>query len=112
MDNLDQSMEMSLHEEGNLGMGWSDNLESIEGGVWGGEPWDDDEEAEPVPSSVHYGRGKNDRLHSLSDPQQNWTNFSGEKVGWKFHDKPHFLRGIYVDGWQEMENDDEGISNK
>jgi len=38
--------------------------------------------------------------------RQHWTEHSGEKIGWIFHDKPQLRKGKWIDGWHKMTNED------
>lgn len=83
---------LSVHEEDEAG--WN-NVESDQE-EWGHLSWDDDPDL---------GSFAQDRDNTLSDDGRHWTEFSGEKVGWKFYDKPQYYRGALVDGWQEMKDE-------
>lgn len=39
-----------------------------------------------------------------SPAARQWAAYSGEHIGWRFHEKPHFVRGSFVDGWQPIDD--------
>ena len=60
-----------------------------------------DEMDEPISTKPDYG----DTDQSDDDNDRRWTEFSGENVGWVFDDKPRFVRGAFVDGWNPVTED-------
>jgi len=100
VDESENNMTTLMMERKNRGLsvqeeeGWN-NLESDEE-EWGHLSWDDNHDL---------GSYTQDRDNNLSNDDRHWTEFSGEKVGWKFYDKPQYHRGALVDGWQEMKDE-------
>lgn len=73
------------------------------GGDWNNEGFGFEEPydfEEPV-----YSEGRN-RFPGLDKGnKRRWEDLSGEAVGWVFHEKPHYHRGDFVDGWQPAKDD-------
>jgi len=93
-----------------FGMGW--------GGMALGEDDDDDADDDHWGRSGRGSRANDDglshreryNLHRSSGVNQHWWECSGERIGWKFHGKPLYTKGTFVDGWQEMHEDEKKSS--
>ena len=41
---------------------------------------------------------------TVDDADDIWSEYKGEKVGWRFDNKPRYVKGKFVDGWQPIED--------
>lgn len=106
---LDGGDFLSNHRE-DFGMGL--------GGMALGEDDDDDGDDDRWGRSSRDRRTNDDGLshrerynfRRSSVANEPWAEFSGENIGWKFHGKPLYTKGTFVDGWQEMHEDEKKSS--
>ena len=41
---------------------------------------------------------------TVDDADDIWSEYKGEKIGWRFDKKPRYVKGKFVDGWQPIED--------
>ena len=41
---------------------------------------------------------------TVDDADDIWSEYKGEKIGWRFDKKPRYVKGKFVDGWQPIDD--------